>query len=223
MRFLSIIALGAAILAGCATPARVDQMSVQTSVISSQQYDVALRNSIAVLDVTGGKETNPMWTSEVSSADFSAALESSLQSAGLLSLGKQAGNFALTTHLQKLDQPIFGIDMTVTATANYSLSDRKTGKELFAKTISTPFTATFSDAAYGPSRLKIANEGAVKKNIQKLLDELRGFRTTNAGDTKISDESVDEQLKTLKGLFDKGLISREIYEQRQKVVLDGRS
>jgi len=78
--------------------------------------------------------------------------------------------------LISLDQPFIGLDLKVTATVEYSLEERSTGKKVFTKTISTPFTATFSDAALAFERLKIANEGAVRENIEKIIDELLSLK-----------------------------------------------
>lgn len=71
-----LIVLVAAILAGCATPASVEQMAVA---LPTQQTNAALKNSVGVADVTGGSETNPMWTSQVSGDSFSRLLKYSLR------------------------------------------------------------------------------------------------------------------------------------------------
>jgi hypothetical protein len=168
-------------LAGCAAPARVDQMqtssslAVRTSVSSSP-----LKETITVKDVTGGKDTNPMWVSNVSSSDFARALESSLRDAGLLSGNNQSSKFMLIAHLQRLDQPLFGASMTVTATVQYTLVDRATNKEVFARTVAMPYTAAWNDAFMGTERLKLANEGAIRVNIQQLIDALLAAKLSAA-------------------------------------------
>jgi ABC-type uncharacterized transport system auxiliary subunit len=173
-------------LAGCATPARVDRMqtssslAVRTSVAASP-----LKETITVKDVTGGKDTNPMWVSSVSSADFSRALESSLKDVGLLSGNNQASKYQLIAHLQKLDQPMFGASMTVTATVQYSLVERSTNKEVFARTVSLPYTAAWNDAFMGSERVKLANEGAIRVNIQQLIDALLAAKLSAAGQVNL--------------------------------------
>jgi hypothetical protein len=163
----------AAVLAGCATPARIDQMQVDTPMATRAALaNSALKGNVAVKDVTGGQETNPMWVSNVGSADFERALEQSLRNAGLLSENRQAGKYTLTAHLQKLDQPMFGASFTVTATVQYTLVERATGKDVFTRTLTTPYTAAFSDAFMGSERLKLANEGAIRTNIKALIDSL---------------------------------------------------
>lgn len=161
----------ATLLTGCAAPARMEQM---TATVSPQQRiaPTGLRTNIAVRDVTGGKETNPMWISNVGSSEFEQALEASLRDAGLLAGGKQAGKYTLVAHLENVDQPLGGFNMTVTATVSYSLVERATGKEVLSRRVSLPYTASFDSAFAGSERLRIANEGAVRVNISKLIEEL---------------------------------------------------
>ena len=159
------------LLTGCASPARIDQM---TAAASPQQriMPTSLRTNVAVRDVTGGKETNPMWISNVGSSEFEQALEASLRDAGLLAAGKQAGKYTLVAHLENVDQPLGGFNMTVTATVAYSLVERASGKEVLNRKVSLPYTASFDAAFVGSERLRIANEGAVRTNIAKLIEEL---------------------------------------------------
>ena len=112
MRFLIVI-FSAAILAGCATPAAVEQMAVTLPVT---QTNLTLKNSVSVADVTGGRDTNPMWTSQVSSDGFRRALEQSLENAGMFNKVVAGSRYQLTADLSRLDQPFMGFDMTVTST-----------------------------------------------------------------------------------------------------------
>lgn len=149
-------------------------LAVRTAIANSP-----LKENVAIKDVTGGKETNPMWVSNVGSPEFERALEDSLRNAGLLSSNRQAGKFTLTAHLLKLDQPMFGASFTVTATVQYALVERATGKEVLARTVSTPYTAAFSDAFMGAERLKLANEGAIRSNIAALIDALTAIKVAS--------------------------------------------
>ena len=71
---------------------------------------------------------------------------------------------------------MMGFDMTVTATVRYSLIERISGREVFSRSIPTPYTAKMGDAFVGSERLKLANEGAVRKNIEELIAELLRLR-----------------------------------------------
>jgi uncharacterized lipoprotein YajG len=102
-----LFVMSLAILAGCATPAAVDQMAVSLPVTQTNQI---FKNSIGVSAVTGGKETNAMWTSQVSSDSFRRALEQSLENAGMFSKIASGGKYQLTADLTRLDQPMVGFD-----------------------------------------------------------------------------------------------------------------
>ncbi|OWQ84710.1 hypothetical protein CDN99_23535 [Roseateles aquatilis] len=181
-RFASVVALSvAALLVGCAAPARVEQMQVSNSLaVRTAAAQSELKDGIGIKDVTGGKETNPMWVSNVSSADFERALEASLKDAGLLSGNRQGSKYVLVAHLAKLEQPFMGASMTVTATVRYSLIDRATNKTVFERDVATPYTAAFSDAFVGTERLKLANEGAVRTNITQLINDLVALKVSVA-------------------------------------------
>ena len=136
------------------------------------QTNSALKNSVGVKEVTGGRETNPMWTSQVSSDAFRRALEQSLENAGMFSKIVAGSKYQLTADLTRLDQPMMGFDMTVTSTVRYSLIETQTRNEVYSRVIQIGYTAKMSDAFVGTQRLKLANEGAVKANIQGLINDL---------------------------------------------------
>ncbi len=167
------LALSVAILAGCATPAAIEKMTVSPS---STPSNPALKNSVAVIQVTGGKETNPMWTSQVSSDAFKRALEQSLESSGMLSKMLADSRYQLTADLTRLDQPLMGIDFTVTSTVRYALVETQTRKEVYAREIQVGHTAKIADALLAVQRLKMANEGSVKANIQALINDLSALK-----------------------------------------------
>jgi hypothetical protein len=174
------------VMQGCAAPARTEQMQVSSSLATRTAIaNSAMKETVAVKEVTGGKDTNPMWISNVSSSDFARALELSLKDAGLLSSNNQGSKYFVVAHLQKLDQPLFGASMTVTATVQYSLVERSTNKEVFARTVSLPYTAAWNDAFLGAERVKLANEGAIRVNIQRLIDELLAAKLTGNGQVSV--------------------------------------
>jgi hypothetical protein len=167
------------LLVGCAAPARIEQMQVDTSL--AQRTALAsspLKSSIAIKDVTGGSETNPLWLSKVSSSEFERALEASLKAAGLLSPNRQASPYTLLADLKALEQPYLGASLTVTATVTYFLVDRASGKTVLEKTIATPYTAAFGDAFIAAERLRLANEGAMRANITRLIEELAALKVS---------------------------------------------
>ena len=104
----------AALISGCATPASSSSMTVRAAdaTTACQSTPEALKANVAIRDVTGGKETNPMWVSNVGSSEFEKALEDSLRAVGMLSSNRQTGRFQLVAHMAKIDQPLLGFNMT---------------------------------------------------------------------------------------------------------------
>ena len=171
---LVFLGLPLVLLGGCATNASVGQM-VYNYKGTQPPKSSALLHNISVNDVAGGHETNPLWTSQISNSGFKQALEISLKNSKLYSKLNNA-NFQLSARLIKLDQPFLGLDLKVVAVVDYALKSRKTGKTVFNKTITSQYTATFSDSPIAFIRLKIANEGAARMNIKQLIQDLYAVR-----------------------------------------------
>lgn len=170
---LSALVLSSALLAGCASPANPDAMRAHPTPLQIAAIQAsAVKGEIGINRVSGGGETNPMWTSKVADNDFRKALESSLSDVGALANPQATSKYELNVSLRKLDQPMMGIDMTVTAGTDYELVDRKTRETVRKVSVDTPYTAKFSDAFSGVERLKLANEGSIRENITKFIDEL---------------------------------------------------
>jgi hypothetical protein len=133
--------------------------------------DIApIKNAIHVGAVTGGEDTNPLWSSQVSNANFKAALEDSLALAVLK--GDDHAPYVLNAKLVELHQPFAGFDMTVTSTVEYMLTPAGQSKPTLTEKVVTPYTAAFGDAFLGAERLRVANEGAMRENIKEIIARL---------------------------------------------------
>lgn len=170
-------------LAACAQPARVSQMTVTNVAGASVAADPALLGVLAVDQVSGGQETNPLWTSEVGNTEFRAALENSLQANALLAGDAAAAPYRVSAELLEIDQPVFGFDFTVTSIVAYRVVEAATGATFFERRVTYPFTASAGDAFYAPKRLQIANEGSIAGNIRIFIDDFiahwQASRTTS--------------------------------------------
>jgi len=155
-----------ALVAGCAAPA--DPEAMKPTTVTQMQTKAAYRSAIQVASVEGGKNTNPAWISKVSNEDFKLALEGTLKSVGYHS---KTGKLQLNVNLLSVKQPIAGFNMTVTTVVDYNLM-RSDGRSVFRKTITTPYTAAFSESLLGVTRLKKANEGSVRANIEAFITAL---------------------------------------------------
>lgn len=167
-----LAALAVVTLVACATGAGKEAMTATIPAAKVQAMPQQLRGQVALKDVVGGRETNAILKSNISSSEFQAALDASLRNAGLAPEDPKSGRYELAATIEEVDQPVFGFEMTVTATVHYDLIDRATRKTAWEKTITLPYTAKMGDAFYGPERLRLANEGAARVNIESFLDEL---------------------------------------------------
>jgi len=61
--------------------------------------------------------------------------------------------------------------MTVRSTVHDTLNDTQQGKNIFAQVVSEEYTGTVGDAFVAAERLRLANQGLIKKNISTLLDK----------------------------------------------------
>jgi len=115
-----------------------------------------------------------MWTSQVSSRDFQVALEDSILHYGVFSKVVKGGgaDYRLDVTLVRLQQPLVGFNMTVTATVDWRLADTKSGRILWEKTIVSPYTAQINAAFLGVERLKLANEGAIRESIKQGIEQI---------------------------------------------------
>lgn len=163
--FLTIAIL---LLAGCATPASQQSMSVSMQDVPTSSNE-ALKGQVAVRNVTGGKETNPLWTSQVDSQGFKGALDKSIAISGYKAIDSGKAKYIVDANLQDLNQPIFGFTFDVVSTVLYTVTGN--GKQTQIPVTATG-TASTSDAFIGIERLRIANERSIKENIKEFLQKL---------------------------------------------------
>ena len=163
------LALG---VSACATPAEVNNMVSHPDGKFLRQAPTPLHDNTQVTEVTGGKETNPMWTSQVSNPDFKQALEKSLKAYGLLPYADKSPRFKIHAELLDLDQPILGLDLTVHSKVRYKVLEHQTQDTWFDEQIHASYTATFSHSPLAIKRLRLANEGSIRENIRLFLDKL---------------------------------------------------
>lgn len=159
----------------CATPATRDAMDVPASERSQYSANNFLTGKVAVGSVSGGQDTNPMWTSEVGSTEFEGALKSSLETAYFLSPHTVADYF-LDAELLKIDQPMFGFSFTVESKIRYTLREKSTSQIVIDDVITADGTATTGDAFAGVKRLRIATERSAQENIKKMIDNLSAYK-----------------------------------------------
>jgi len=153
-------------LTGCATNAKSDAMVATPAVaVHKSSADVSVA-------VSGGKETTKMGASQVSNDNFAQALRDSITQSGLFSKVADSGRYKLTAFIGKVDQPVMGFSMTVKMEVSYTLVDTSSGKTVWTENVANEYTAQASAAFAGITRLRLANEGAAKGNIQKAISDI---------------------------------------------------
>ncbi len=167
-RIIAVLALST--LAACASGANSSNMTASIQPNLVLPAGSSLREAISIQKVSGGTKTNPLGTSQVSNTSFQTALKASLHQNRLYAIGPP--KFNLNAMLLKVNQPLMGLDMTVTSAVQYKITRVSDGKLVFDETIRSSKTAGFSDAAVGTERLRLATEGAIKNNITAFISTL---------------------------------------------------
>lgn len=151
-------------LVGCAAPASKESMLPSLTLSKKHPHSVAV-------ETKGGNETDSMDSSNISNADFKAAIETSIVNSGLFKNVVQGknGDYELTVNVIQLSKPLFGLDMKVDLETTWSLIKTSDKSAVMQKVIKTTHTATPSDAFVGMTRLRMAVEGAARENIAQGL------------------------------------------------------
>jgi len=100
------------------------------------------------------------------------AVVADLVSHGDSYVAASGGRYKLSAFIGKLDQPTMGFSMTVKMEVSYTLVDTQSGMTVWTKNIPSTYTAKASEAFAGTTRLRLANEGAAKDNIQQAITEI---------------------------------------------------
>ena len=169
MRFvIAMAALAAALqLGGCATPATSQAMTVKPG--ATAPVNPKLKGVVKVGEVSGGKETNPLWTSQVDNAGFRKALQDSLAISGYQAQNAGQARYEVSATLVSLDQPLFGLTFDVKSVVNYRLTGAGLDKTF---PITATGTATTSDTWVAIERLRVASERSILENIKALINQL---------------------------------------------------
>ena len=170
MRMSAVVSLlGALALGACASGATPGAMIAPPPVPPAQAAASPLAKAVAVEAVTGGEPTSPMWMSKVGNPEFAEALRGSLAAPGRAAAEPGAAKYDLRANLITLAQPMFGLDLTVKSSVKYTLVERSTKRTVYDDIVSADHTATFSDHPIAIERLRLSNEGSIRKNIEAFI------------------------------------------------------
>lgn len=164
-------------LANCASAAKPGAMMAPLEEGRLIAQSSPAFQSMSVADIAGGKETSPLWKSNVSNEDFAEALRQSLSAHTMLAIND--AKYGVAAELVEVKQPLIGLSFTVTTTVKYTVSSQASGQTIFETEIVSPYTAKMSDAFVGVERLRLANEGSIRENITQFIDVLIAETSTN--------------------------------------------
>ncbi|MEJ6003367.1 hypothetical protein [Paucibacter soli] len=181
---LALLGSGLA-LTGCGTPA--DPEGMRLSVAEGLQLrgwvPEALKQQVQLGQVLGGQPTGRLWGSKIGDEALRVALQESLKAAGMLAQQPQGGRYELRAALLALEQPVVAVgDARVVLTMAYELLDKAGGgngnnNKLYQRELRSVHVAEFGDAMLDQNeRLRLANEGALRKSINAVLRELLELR-----------------------------------------------
>jgi hypothetical protein len=159
------------VCAGCATASKPEAM------VAAPAANVMAHAQSVSINVTGGAETSAMGASNISNADFAAAIKDSILQSKLFAqvLAGEQSDYQLEVRIARLDRPSFGLTFTVNLEADWQLRRRSDGNVVWEKAITSSFTANMSDAFAGVKRLRLANEGAARENIKQAISQMSGL------------------------------------------------
>lgn len=156
----------ALVLAGCASPANQQAMTVSAPAKITKQHPYSV--SVAT---SGGEETTAMGSSAIANADLKAAIEASIRDSKLFNevmQGKE-GQYHLAVAVTQVEKPLMGLSFTVTLETAWTLTRVSDKQVVWRKAVKGAHTATMSDSVIGVKRLQLAVEGAARANIEQGL------------------------------------------------------
>ncbi len=150
--------------------------AAQASRMVPLEFDVANKHphSVSINESIGGKETNPLWTSQISNKAFTEALNNALAQSGVFQSVIKGGDadYILDVTMLEYDQPWLGADIDIRMKTKWELADAKTLVPVWSETFETTYKAKLTDALIAAERLQKANEGSVRTNIKEGIRRL---------------------------------------------------
>lgn len=158
--------LGALFLGGCVSNAN------STSMVPTSLPAVIKHAGSVSLNVTGSPQVSSMGTALIKTDDFAEAIKVALTQSEVFAKvapAGQADDFHLEVVLVRIDQPMFGLNMTVTVESNWILTRTGDKSVIWQKAVISTYTAKVGEAFVGATRVRLANEGAARTNIQDAI------------------------------------------------------
>ena len=158
---MASLALAASLLGGCASAARPAAISTTLVMpVHKSAGDVSVT-------VSGGS------AAEIPNDALAQALRDSIERSGTFARVSPSGaRYQLKALIGSVNHPSAGVSFTVKLDVSYTLIDVQVSKTLWTQTIPSEHTAGLSDAVVANTRLRKAEEGAAKANIEQALTQI---------------------------------------------------
>ncbi len=170
----------ATLLTGCATQSNVgDMVPDHVTLVHRLAGDVSV-------SVTGNREGSAVGASVISNDAFAKAISVAVDRFSLFSRVEPAGarsRYKLIAFVGQTDQQIEGPAQTVKMKVSYQLIDAPTGNTLWAQNIESRYTSTDGGYLAVVKRLRLANEGAARDNIQQMLHGISTLEICHSPET----------------------------------------
>lgn len=174
MKLLRVgLVVGLAVLcAGC--PPILKPEAMQAS-IAPPPHRSAGDLLVVVMGATTLSKTKPV---QVTDDAFAQALAASLEQSGIFRrvLRDASGHYQLHATVQGLEEDIFGLDMTASTEVSYVLARMSPKGNVWEKKIRTSHTAGMNDSVISITRVRLATEGAFRKNIEQALQDISALK-----------------------------------------------
>ena len=103
----------------------------------------------------------------IKNEDLKLAVESGVLSSQLFSgVGR---NLNVSVSVLSIKNPMFGLDLTAETRVRWQIFNADSKEEIFNSVISSSHTSTVGDSLVAAQRLKMANQEALRKNIEMAL------------------------------------------------------
>jgi len=165
LQYFSIIAM-LVTLNGCASFDKNEMVVMDYNLRHTHPYSLSV-------DVGVGDEKSDVGLMPIPRQDFQYAIRESIRNGHIFErvVTGKGGDYLLNVTVFSLEQPVMGFTMTVKLEAGWTL--KKTGGDVvWQKLIKSKYTLGVSDAFVGQTRLRIANDGAIRENIKQGTLEL---------------------------------------------------
>lgn len=129
--------------------------------------------TVAIIRAQGGEDTNLFIAPSLGDAGFRKALHVALERAGFFKGVYLDQNADYLLYPEVITQELIpGLKMTAVLHARYRLIEAWSQKKLWEDRILTVYDADLGEGLYGLTRARAALEGAVRKNLKKLVQRL---------------------------------------------------